>query len=154
MGQVKTDAQAKSEPGAARPSPLSPHVQIWRWHITMAGSIAHRASGVALYGGALIAAGWALALALGPGAYATFAGLMGSWLGLLVMFGITLSIFYHLASGLRHLVWDTGRGLTPARDAGGTRSSRTTTCADCRRWHWRPHRRAGLVTRGFSRGDV
>ena len=113
MGQVKTDAQAKSGPGAARPSPLSPHVQIWRWHITMAGSIAHRASGVALYGGALIAAGWALALALGPGAYATFAALMGSWLGLLVMFGITLSIFYHLASGLRHLVWDTGRGLVP-----------------------------------------
>lgn len=94
-----------------REKPLSPHLQIWRWHITMATSILHRATGCALYVGALIAAAWAISLAAGPDAYATFKGLMGSWLGLFVMFGLTLSIFYHLANGIRHLVWDAGRGL-------------------------------------------
>jgi len=94
-----------------RAKPLSPHLQVWRWHITMATSILHRATGCALYVGALIAAAWALSLAAGPEAYATFKGLMGSWLGLLVMFGLTLSLFYHLANGIRHLVWDTGHGL-------------------------------------------
>ena len=94
-----------------RERPLSPHVQVWRWHITMATSILHRATGVALYVGALIAAAWAISLAQGPDAYATFKQVMGSPLGRLVMFGLTLSYFYHLANGIRHLVWDTGHGL-------------------------------------------
>lgn len=96
---------------APRERPMSPHLQVWRWHITMATSIAHRATGVALYVGALIAAAWALSLASGPEAYATFQGLLGSPLGLLVMFGLTVSFFFHLANGIRHLVWDTGHGL-------------------------------------------
>jgi len=94
-----------------REPPLSPHLQVWRWHVTMATSIIHRATGVALYGGALIAAAWAVSLAAGPDAYATFKGLMGSPVGLIVMFGLTLSWTYHLANGIRHLVWDTGHGL-------------------------------------------
>jgi len=94
-----------------RERPLSPHLQVWRWHITMATSILHRATGVALYVGALIAAAWAVALAEGPDAYATFKLAMGSPLGKLVMFGLTLSFFYHLANGIRHLVWDSGHGL-------------------------------------------
>jgi succinate dehydrogenase / fumarate reductase cytochrome b subunit len=94
-----------------RERPLSPHVQVWRWHITMATSILHRATGVALYVGALIAAAWAVALAQGPDAYATFKHVMGSPLGKLVMLGLTVSYFYHLANGVRHLVWDTGHGL-------------------------------------------
>jgi succinate dehydrogenase / fumarate reductase cytochrome b subunit len=95
---------------APRERPLSPFM-IWRWHITMFTSIAHRATGVALYGGALILAGWAMALAAGPEAYATYQGLLGSPLGKLVMFALTVSVFYHLANGVRHLVWDAGRGL-------------------------------------------
>ena len=94
-----------------REKPLSPHLQVWRWHITMATSILHRVTGCALYVGVLIAAAWAVSLASGPQAYAAFKGLMGSWLGLFVMFGLTLSLFYHLANGVRHLVWDTGHGL-------------------------------------------
>ena len=58
--------------------PLSPHMQVWRWHITMLGSILHRATGVALYAGALIAAGWAASLAAGPDAYQGYCGLLGS----------------------------------------------------------------------------
>jgi succinate dehydrogenase / fumarate reductase cytochrome b subunit len=90
---------------------MSPHLSVWRWHITMATSIAHRATGVALYVGALIAAAWAVCLAVGPDAYAGFKALMGSPIGLIVMFGLTLSAFYHLANGIRHLVWDAGHGL-------------------------------------------
>jgi succinate dehydrogenase / fumarate reductase cytochrome b subunit len=94
-----------------REPPMSPHLSVWRWHITMATSILHRATGVALYIGALIAAAWAVALAQGPEAYAGFKHLLGSPLGKLVMFGLTLSFFYHLANGVRHLVWDAGHGL-------------------------------------------
>ena len=96
---------------APRGRPLSPHLQVWRWHITMATSIAHRATGVALYVGALIGAAWAISLAQGPEAYASFKHLLGSPLGKLVMFGLTVSFFYHLANGVRHLVWDMGKGL-------------------------------------------
>ena len=96
---------------APRSPPLSPHLQVWRWHLTMAGSILHRATGIALYVGALIAAAWAVSLAAGPDAYARFKGLMGSPLGLVVMFGLSASYFFHLANGVRHLVWDTGHGL-------------------------------------------
>jgi succinate dehydrogenase / fumarate reductase cytochrome b subunit len=96
-----------------RPRPLSPHLQVWRWHVTMATSIAHRASGVALYVGALILMGWALSLAFGPDAYATYKGLLGSILGKIVLFAITLAAFFHLGNGLRHLSWDAGGSLDP-----------------------------------------
>lgn len=96
---------------AARP--LSPHLQVWRWHITMFSSIAHRATGIALYVGALILAAWAVSLALGPVAYGNFRVAIGSPLGKLVLFALTVSIFYHLAAGVRHLVWDSGRLMQP-----------------------------------------
>lgn len=101
-----------------RERPLSPHLVSggpfalhWRWHITMFSSIAHRATGVALYAGALILAGWAIALAAGPEVYANYKALLGSPLGKLVFFGLTVSVFYHLASGVRHLFWDAGEGF-------------------------------------------
>ena len=61
----------------------------------------------------MLAVLWLLALAFGPDAYATFTGWMGSPLGLLVWFGLTISLAYHLAAGVRHLIWDAGEGLTP-----------------------------------------
>jgi succinate dehydrogenase / fumarate reductase cytochrome b subunit len=108
--------EASSTP---RERPVSPHLVtgglgsplLWRWHITMWTSILHRATGVALYGGGLIVAAWAISLAEGPDVYATFKGLLGSIPGKVVMFGLTVSVFYHLASGVRHLVWDSGRGF-------------------------------------------
>ncbi|HEX3886067.1 MAG TPA: succinate dehydrogenase, cytochrome b556 subunit [Phenylobacterium sp.] len=103
----------------ARERPVSPHLvtgglgsaPLWRWHITMWTSILHRATGVALYVGALIVAAWAIALAQGPDAYAMFKELLGSIPGKVVMFGLTVSVFFHLASGFRHLIWDSGRGF-------------------------------------------
>lgn len=90
---------------------MSPHLQVWRWHVTMLTSILHRVTGVGLYLGGLIAAAWAVSLAAGPEAYGMFKSLLGSPLGLLVMFGMSLSAFYHLANGIRHLIWDFGYGL-------------------------------------------
>ena len=99
---------------AARPArqpPLSPHVQVWRWHITMLSSILHRVTGGALYGGALILAIWAICLGAGPEVYMTFMTVLGSIPGKVVMFGLTLAVFYHLGNGVRHLVWDAGLGF-------------------------------------------
>ena len=90
---------------------MSPHLQVWRWHVTMLTSILHRVTGVGLYLGGLIAAAWAISLASGPEAYATFKALLGSPLGKLVMLGMTASLFYHLGNGIRHLIWDFGHGL-------------------------------------------
>jgi succinate dehydrogenase / fumarate reductase cytochrome b subunit len=96
-----------------RVRPLSPHLQVWRFHITMWGSILNRMAAGALSVGALFVAAWLAAAAFGPDAYAAYAGIMGSPLGLLVWFGITLAGAYHLTAGVRHLVWDAGRGLSP-----------------------------------------
>jgi succinate dehydrogenase / fumarate reductase cytochrome b subunit len=111
MSQVKADARGAM--GAVRARPMSPHLQIWRWHITMFASIATRASGVALYAGLLIVVGMALALALGADAYGAYMSLLGAPLGLIMLFGITVSIFYHLAAGVRHLAFDSGKGFLP-----------------------------------------
>ena len=102
-----------------RERPTSPHLQVWRWHVTMATSILHRMTGVALYVGALILAVWAMCLAAGPEAYGTFMGLMGSPLGKLVLFGLSFAVFFHLAKGVQHLIWDMGLALkVPAANAG------------------------------------
>jgi succinate dehydrogenase / fumarate reductase cytochrome b subunit len=86
----------------------------------MLGSILHRATGVGLYAGALIAAGWAASLAAGPEAYQAYCGLLGSPLGKLVLIGLTLSAFFHMANGVRHLFWDSGFGFAPrTADATG-----------------------------------
>ena len=97
--------------------PLSPHLSIYRWRLTMAMSIAHRVTGLALYVGTALLAWWLIAAASGPGYFAFVNGLFGSWIGLVILFGYTWALMHHLLGGLRHFVWDTGRGLTrPARD--------------------------------------
>ena len=102
-----------------RERPTSPHIQIWRWHATALTSIMHRFTGIGLYVGALILAGWAVALASGPDAYGAYMALLGSPLGRLVMFGLTFAAFFHLAKGVQHLVWDTGAAFRlPVANAG------------------------------------
>ena len=90
--------------------PMSPHLQVWRWHITMASSIFHRATGIALYAGAFLVAGWLLAVASGPEAYDVYRDVSGSIFGQLVLFGFTVAVLYHLGNGIRHLFWDAGMG--------------------------------------------
>jgi succinate dehydrogenase / fumarate reductase cytochrome b subunit len=91
--------------------PLSPHLQVYKWQITMVISICHRATGVALSVGTLMLVWWLVALAMGPQAFAAAQGFMGSWLGNLVLLGWTFSLFFHLANGIRHLFWDAGYGF-------------------------------------------
>jgi len=102
----------EASPGV-RERPLSPHLQIWRWHVTMFGSILHRGTLMAMYGGALILVAWLVALASGPDAYALAKGLLGSWIGKLVLVGLTFAIFFNLASSVRHAIWDLGKGFSP-----------------------------------------
>jgi len=94
----------------AHPRPLSPHLQIYRWPTTMATSIIHRVTGVALTAGMAILAWWLVALATGPAQYSLFASLVSTPLGQLVIFGFVWSLSFHLLSGLRHLIWDIGHG--------------------------------------------
>jgi succinate dehydrogenase / fumarate reductase cytochrome b subunit len=91
--------------------PLSPHLQIYRPVMTMMMSIAHRITGAALYFGSLLLVGWLLAAAAGPQAFAGAQSFMGSPIGLLLLFGFTWALFHHALGGIRHLIWDTGRGM-------------------------------------------
>jgi succinate dehydrogenase / fumarate reductase cytochrome b subunit len=93
--------------------PLSPHLQIYRWPLPMAMSIAHRITGGGLYLGTLLVAWWLIAAASGPNAYATFAAFLSSFLGRLILFGYTWALLHHLLGGFRHLIWDRGYGFSP-----------------------------------------
>ncbi|MEO1015977.1 MAG: succinate dehydrogenase, cytochrome b556 subunit [Pseudomonadota bacterium] len=103
-----------AEAGRTDERPMSPHIQVWKWHATMAASIMHRATGVALYVGMLMISAWLVAAAMGPDAYAPVQALMFSLIGQLILFGFTLAILYHFANGIRHLIWDGPRaGFDP-----------------------------------------
>ena len=91
--------------------PLSPHLSIYRWPVTMAASILHRATGVAMAVGFVVFAGWLFDAASGPDVYAAFLGYMDTTVGCVLLVGWSYAFFFHLSNGIRHLVWDTGRGL-------------------------------------------
>lgn len=107
-----------SKPPSTEPAyrPLSPHLQVWRFHITMFTSILHRATGIASVVGAVLVAAWLLAIGLTasgccPEAYTLFLSFAASPFGLFVWFGLTLAGFIHLTGGIRHLIWDMGKGF-------------------------------------------
>lgn len=105
---------AENPQTAPRPRPLSPHLTIYRWPVTMATSITHRVTGIGLAFGTILLAWWLVAIASGPESYQTFSSLAGSWFGQLVLLGFTWALAYHLLNGIRHLAWDMGYGFTPA----------------------------------------
>ena len=90
--------------------PLSPHLQVYRPQLTSVLSIMNRISGIATSVGTLMMVWWLVASAGSPGMFATMQGFMGSWFGILLLFGWTLALVYHLVGGLRHLAWDAGYG--------------------------------------------
>lgn len=91
--------------------PLSPHLQVYRPQITMVMSISHRITGVFLSLGALGVAAWLLALAGDTDGFVSITALLSSLPGKLMLFAFSAALMYHLLNGIRHLVWDTGRGL-------------------------------------------
>ena len=98
---------------AVRARPLSPHLGIYKWSPTMATSITHRLTGCAMAAGSVFIAWWLIATASGPDSYAPFATVAGSIVGQIILFGLTLSLCFHLLNGIRHLAWDLGYGFDP-----------------------------------------
>lgn len=94
-----------------RERPLSPHLQVYRWPLSMALSILHRGSGLFLSLGAVFLVWWLHAVARGGAAHESFAACMNSWFGRLLLVGWTLAIMFHLLNGIRHLAWDMGWGF-------------------------------------------
>jgi succinate dehydrogenase / fumarate reductase, cytochrome b subunit len=107
-----TSQAARARPGTTRRErPLSPHLTVYRWPITMTMSIFHRVTGGALYFGTLLVAWWLIAAATSEHYFELVDWVFGSWIGRLVLFGYTWALIHHMLGGIRHLVWDTGTGL-------------------------------------------
>ncbi len=95
---------------SARPRPLSPHLQVYRWQMTSVLSILHRGTGLFLVLGSMMIAFWVVALALGHNIFTSYQSWLGSLLGKVLLAGWSFSLFYHWANGIRHLLWDAGWG--------------------------------------------
>ena len=91
--------------------PLSPHLQIYRWQITMTMSILHRVTGVALAIGAFGVVWWLVAVAGGGERYGEFLAVATSLPGRIALIGLSYCLIYHLLNGLRHMLWDSGRAM-------------------------------------------
>jgi succinate dehydrogenase / fumarate reductase cytochrome b subunit len=101
---------AETKPAAR---PLSPHLQIYRPMLTMMMSIMHRITGAALYFGTILLVWWLSAAALSDHQFYLAQSFFGHWFGKLVLFGFTWALIHHALGGIRHLIWDTGRGFDP-----------------------------------------
>jgi succinate dehydrogenase / fumarate reductase cytochrome b subunit len=97
------------------PRPLSPHLGVYKFMYTMSLSILHRLTGVAASFGFLLFTWWLMALATGPDSYQRLMTLLDHPVAKLLLAGLTFSFVYHFCNGIRHLVWDTGRGLERAQ---------------------------------------
>ena len=94
----------------AKERPISPHLQVYKPQITSVLSIFHRITGVALTLGITLLVCWILTLSLGEKYFEYFSIFIKSWFGLLILFGFTFALNYHLCNGIRHLFWDAGYG--------------------------------------------
>ena len=92
-------------------NPLSPHLQIYRWHISSLLSITHRISGVINLLALFLIFFWLIFLSLGENNYQSFLLIINSFIGKFILIGFTWSMSFHLLSGIRHLVWDLGYGF-------------------------------------------
>ena len=100
-----------SDTKAPTQRPLSPHLQIYKPMLTMMLSIVHRITGVALYVGTILLTWWLIAAASGPDYYDWVNAFFATFIGRLILFGYTWALIHHMLGGIRHLIWDTGRGF-------------------------------------------
>jgi succinate dehydrogenase / fumarate reductase, cytochrome b subunit len=91
--------------------PLSPHLQIYRPMLSMTMSIMHRITGVVLAFGMIGLVWWLTAASISDGYFDLVQGFFYHWFGRLVLFGFTWALMHHMLGGLRHFIWDTGRGF-------------------------------------------
>jgi succinate dehydrogenase / fumarate reductase cytochrome b subunit len=106
-------AEAKSGQSRRAERPLSPHLEIYAPPVNMVMSILHRITGAALYVGTLLLSWWLVAAASGPEYFAYMSSWFGTLIGKLVLFGYTWALIHHALGGVRHFIWDTGRGFEP-----------------------------------------
>ena len=92
-------------------NPLSPHFQIYRWHISSLLSIVHRISGLINLLALILIFFWLIFLSLGENNYQSFLLTINSFIGKFILIGFTWSMTFHLLSGVRHLIWDLGYGF-------------------------------------------
>jgi succinate dehydrogenase / fumarate reductase, cytochrome b subunit len=91
--------------------PLSPHLQIYCPMLSMMMSIMHRITGVALFFGTILLVWWLSAAAISDDYFNLVQSFWGHWFGRLVLFGFTWALIHHALGGLRHFIWDTGKGF-------------------------------------------
>jgi succinate dehydrogenase / fumarate reductase, cytochrome b subunit len=91
--------------------PLSPHLQVYRPMLTMMMSIMHRFTGVALFFGSILFVWWLSAAAHSDAYFAFVQAFFASWFGRLILFGFTWALIHHMLGGLRHFLWDMGKGF-------------------------------------------
>jgi succinate dehydrogenase / fumarate reductase cytochrome b subunit len=101
------------EPKVGIERPLSPHLGIYHFSITMVMSLLHRVTGCALYFGTLLLVWWLLAAASSAEQFDIVSTIFASWLGQLMLFGYTWALLHHMLGGIRHFIWDTLHGLEP-----------------------------------------
>jgi succinate dehydrogenase / fumarate reductase, cytochrome b subunit len=104
-------AMARNSDGRLIARPLSPHLQVYRWPISMALSISHRITGLGLGIGTLLLTWWLVAAASSDAAFAAVQWFLSSWLGVIALLGWSAALIFHLVTGIRHLVWDAGWGF-------------------------------------------
>lgn len=99
--------------------PMSPHLQIWKWHWTMAASIFQRVTGIGNALGAILISIWIVSIAAGPEAYGFVEGIMLSPAGQVLLFFWLTSLLFHFANGIRHMIWDGPKaGFSPKTASG------------------------------------
>jgi succinate dehydrogenase / fumarate reductase, cytochrome b subunit len=94
-----------------RARPLSPHLSVYRFTLTMTMSIMHRITGGALYVGTLLLAWFLIATSMDASAFGVVSAFLTSIIGRLILFGFTWALFHHALGGVRHIIWDAGYGL-------------------------------------------
>ena len=92
-------------------NPLSPHLQIYKWHISSLLSITHRIAGIINLFALILIFFWLIVLSLGESNYELFLFIINSFFGKFILIGFSWSMIFHLLSGIRHLAWDLGYGF-------------------------------------------
>ena len=92
-------------------SPLSPHIQIYKWHISSLVSISHRITGIINIIVITIICLWASLLLLGESRYETINSILDSSIGKFIILGIIWSFSFQILSEIRHLIMDLGYGF-------------------------------------------
>jgi succinate dehydrogenase / fumarate reductase, cytochrome b subunit len=91
--------------------PLSPHLQVYKPMLSMMMSITHRITGVVLFFGMILLVWWLFAASHSDAYFEFVQGFFGHWFGRLVMFGFTWALIHHMLGGIRHFIWDAGKGF-------------------------------------------